>query len=94
MVFSKIFFENMLEKVDFFYWDFGDGNIFLDFLFVYCYWIFGNYVVSLKVMKEGKMKGRVKEECLVIDVLMECFVEIEMFYGDMFFCLYDDMLKY
>ncbi len=91
---SKISFENMSEKADSFYWDFGDGNTSSDSSPVHRYRTSGNYVVSLKAMKEGKTKGRVKEERLVIDAPTECLVEIETPYGDMLLRLYDDTPKH
>ncbi|NET32073.1 MAG: PKD domain-containing protein [Cyanothece sp. SIO1E1] len=91
---SKISFENMSEKADSFYWDFGDGNTSSDSSPVHRYRTSGNYVVSLKAMKEGKTKGRVKEERLVIDAPTECLVEIETPFGDMLLRLYDDTPKH
>lgn len=91
---TKISFENRSEKADSFYWDFGDGNTSSDSSPVHRYRSSGNYVVSLKAMKEGKTKGRVKEERLVIDAPTECLVEIETPFGNMLLRLFDDTPKH
>lgn len=87
---TRISFENMSEKADSFYWDFGDGTISTDSSPVHRYRNSGNYLVSLKAMKEGKKKGRVKEERLVIDAPTECLVEIETPFGNMLLRLFDE----
>ena len=91
---TKISFENMSEKADSFYWDFGDGYTSSDSSPVHRYRSSGNYVVSLKAMKEGKKKGKVKEERLVINAPTECLVEIETPFGNMLLRLFDDTPKH
>lgn len=91
---TRISFENMSEKADSFYWDFGDGTTSSDSSPVHRYRSSGNYVVSLKAMKEGKTKGRVKEERLIIDAPTECLVEIETPYGNMLLRLFNETPKH
>ncbi|MBX2875042.1 MAG: peptidylprolyl isomerase [Saprospiraceae bacterium] len=91
---TRISFENMSEKADSFYWDFGDGATSSDSSPVHRYRSSGNYVVSLKAMKEGKTKGRVREERLVISAPNECLIEIETPYGNMLLRLFDDTPKH
>lgn len=56
-VFFFVVFDNQLENVMIYEWDFGDGNIFELVEFSYIYWQFGNYIIFLKVINE---KGKVR----------------------------------
>jgi len=91
---TKISFENMSEKADSFYWDFGDGTTSVDSSPVHRYRSSGNYLVSLKAMKEGKKKGRLKEERLIIEAPTECLVEVETPFGNMLIRLFDETPKH
>lgn len=91
---TRISFENMSEKADSFYWDFGDGTISTDSSPVHRYRSSGNYLVTLKAMKAGKKKGRVKEERLVIDAPTECLVEIETPFGNILLRLFNETPKH
>lgn len=91
---TRLSFENTSEKADTFFWDFGDGKTSTEASPNHRYSSSGNYLVTLKAMKEGKKKARIKEQRLVIDAPIECLVEIETPFGLMLLRLFDSTPKH
>ena len=83
---AKITFENKSKKAESYEWDFGDGKTSTEETPTHQYFRSGEYNVTLKAIKEGKIST--KNKIIQIEAPEECLVEIETSMGSMIVLLY------
>lgn len=83
---AKITFENNSKKAESYEWDFGDGKISNEETPTHQYFKPGKYTITLKAIKEGKIKTSTKE--IEIESPEECLIEMETSMGTMIILLY------
>ncbi|MEM6967522.1 MAG: peptidylprolyl isomerase [Bacteroidota bacterium] len=83
---AKIAFENNSKKAESYEWDFGDGKTSNEATPTHQYFKPGKYTVTLKAIKEGKIKSSTKE--IVIESPEDCLIEMETSLGTMIILLY------
>jgi len=83
---AKITFENKSKKAESYEWDFGDGKTSTEETPTHQYFKSGEYTITLKAIKEGKIST--KNKTIQIDAPEECLVEIETSMGTMIVLLH------
>lgn len=83
---AKITFENNSKKAESYEWDFGDGKTSTEETPSHNYYKPGNYTITLKAIKEGKIRTQSKQ--IQIESPEECLIEMETSLGTMVLLLY------
>lgn len=83
-----VHFENQSENADQYEWDFGDGNTSTDAKPEHRYTSSGNYVITLKAIKENKSKS--SQQTIQVAAPEVCLVELTTKFGRMLIELYDE----
>lgn len=87
-VMDSIFFENISEKAETFFWDFGDGDTSYLESPAHHYLSSGNYEVTLKAVKGNKIDSLSKR--ILVRATDHCLVELETNMGTVVIELYED----
>ncbi len=84
---ATVTFENNSQKATIYEWDFGDGQKSTEATPKHRYKSSGNYTITLRA-SDGK-KESIKEQQLVIDAPLQCYVVLETEFGNMTILLSD-----
>jgi len=85
---AKVEFENQSENADRYEWDFGDGNSSNDAMPNHRYTSSGNYTITLKAIKENKVKS--STQTIQVAAPEICLIEMTTSFGPVMIELYDD----